>query len=236
MRQVPVYAVIGDGKVARQFTQFLEFKKISFAKWQRNSTWKHLVGTVGPASHVLLLISDSAIDDFVDSHQNILKDKILVHCSGSLLSKKAFSAHPLQSFCFGNFNAERFEKIPFIIEESGPSFSDLLPAFSNPHFAIKRENKPYYHSLCVMANNFTTVLWQKLFHEFEGRLQIPPSVAFPILEQTLANLKSDFRNALTGPLAREDFSTLEKNMRSLEGDPFQAVFREFVNMHRREGK
>lgn len=232
MRQVPQYTVIGDGKLARQIRAYFHLKKIPYSKWKRSNPQSSLAEALESASHVLILISDSAIENFIDTHETLLRHKVLVHFSGSLLSRKAFSTHPLQSFAFAKFDAEEFERIPFMLEEEGPSFSELLPGFTNPHFRIPGQDKAYYHSLCVMANNFTTLLWQKLFREFEGRWNIPSTAAFPILEQTLFNLKTDFRKALTGPLARGDESTLQRNTKALEGDAFQAIFENFINIYK----
>ena len=51
-----------------------------------------------------------------------------------------------------------------------------------------------------MAGNFTTLLWQKLFDELEGRLAIPCIRRVSVLMQTARNLMSDAGRALTGPL------------------------------------
>jgi len=91
--------------------------------------------------------------------------------------------------------------------------------------------RPYYHALCVMAGNFSTILWRKLFEEFETRLNLPPSAAHPYLAQVAGNLMRDPSRALTGPLARGDAQAVAANLGALEGDPFHAVYSAFVKVH-----
>ena len=42
----------------------------------------------------------------------------------------------------------------------------------NPNFKIDITKKTRYHMLCVLANNFTTILWEKVFADFEDKLNI----------------------------------------------------------------
>ena len=88
-----------------------------------------------------------------------------------------------------------------------------------------------YHALCVLAGNGSTLLWQKLFHDFESRLGIPPQVAFPYLQQVAGNLQHGPGHALTGPLDRGDTATVQANLAALDGDPFHAVYTALVRAH-----
>ena len=81
-----------------------------------------------------------------------------------------------------------------------------------------------------MAENFSCILWQKLFEDFETRFGLPREAAFPYLERLTANLKSQGASALTGPLQRKDQSTIEANMKALEGDDFQKIYKTFVEI------
>jgi predicted short-subunit dehydrogenase-like oxidoreductase (DUF2520 family) len=113
----------------------------------------------------------------------------------------------------------------------GPTLDELLPGLPNPAFAIPASERPYYHALCVMAGNFSTILWQKLLAEFQGRLHLPAAAAFPYLAQVAANITSDPDRALTGPLARGDAQAIAANLAALEGDPFHAIYSAFVKVH-----
>jgi predicted short-subunit dehydrogenase-like oxidoreductase (DUF2520 family) len=159
------------------------------------------------------------------------KDKqTFVHFSGALISKYAYTAHPLQSFAKDLYSAEEYLDIYFGIENEGPEFNLLLPKLSNRYFKINRKDKPYYHALGSIANNFTTLLWQKYFDTLEERFNLPSQVAIPLFEQTLKNIKSDYANALTGPIARNDLKTIDMHLKTLkaENDSFLKIYQAFV--------
>ncbi|MBI2602403.1 MAG: DUF2520 domain-containing protein [Deltaproteobacteria bacterium] len=226
MRQVPRYAIIGDGRIARHFTFYFRLKNIPYMQWARKGKFHDLKSVIEQATHVLLLISDSAVDSFIANNSEIRR-KVAVHFSGSLLCPYAFTAHPLQTFAHDLYDLASYERIPFVIEEEGPEFSELLPFLPNPHYRIRRAAKAFYHSLCVMANNFTTILWHKFFESLK-ELNIPREAAEPFLERTFLNLLQNPSHALTGPFARKDWPTLQRDLNALKGDPFYGIFREFI--------
>lgn len=228
MRQVPKYTIIGDGKVATHVCHYFNSLNIPYMQWSRRSR-EPLPSAAQISSHILLLISDDQISTFIDDHPE-LSGKIIIHCSGCLSIPQAIGAHPLMSFTPKLMSIEDYQAIPFIVEEGKYTFTELFPDLKNPHWTIPLTAKPYYHALCVMANNFTTLLWQKFFHEMQERYQIPIDAGATLLKQTMASLLNDPSNALTGPIARGDQSTIEKNLTALEGDAYQAVYTAFKNI------
>src|SRR5258708_2137474 len=83
-----------------------------------------------------------------------------------------------------------------IPHSAGPPIHQPLPGLPNPSFPIPAAERPYYHALCVMAGNFSTILWLKLFDELEVRFGIPASAAHPYLAQMAANLLIDAGRSL----------------------------------------
>lgn len=232
MRRVPLYTIIGNGKMAKHLCHYFDLLNIPYHHWYRAQPKHLLAEAISSSTHILILISDANIDNFIEEMElHTLKDKTLLHFSGSLLSKYAHTTHPLQTFSNEYYTLNAYQKIPFAIEAEGPMFEMLLPGLPNPHFKIKRSLKAYYHSLCVMANNFTTLLWQKIFSEFEEKFNTPASMAMPMLEQTCFNLASDYHNALTGPLARNDQKTLNNDLTALKNDPYALVFQAFMHAY-----
>jgi predicted short-subunit dehydrogenase-like oxidoreductase (DUF2520 family) len=124
-----------------------------------------------------------------------------------------------------------YRTIPFVLDNGGTPFAELLPGLPNPSFSVAAKERPYYHALCAMAGNFSSLLWLKLFSEFEHRFGIPPSAAYPYLARVTANLTSNPSGALTGPLARGDQAAVAANLHALEGDPFHAVYAAFVRAY-----
>lgn len=232
------YTIIGDGRMATHFCHYLDLLFIPYWQWSRRlyignemRSETKLTEMVGQSTHVLLLIRDDAIEAFITAHPEI-KEKKLVHFSGCLSVDFAYSAHPLMTFGPEKYLLSQYQQIPFIIEKEGPSFAELLPGLSNPNFKIAKAQKAFYHCLCVMANNFTTILWQKCFKEMENKWGIDKQYLFPFLQQTVMNLKIH-QQTLTGPLARNDLKTIGMNLAALENDAFYPVYAAFVEAYQK---
>jgi hypothetical protein len=229
-RDAPSFGIVGDGRVARHFHHYLTQLGLSVRSWSRRAGSTPAPDALAPCRTVLLLIPDGAIVPFVEAWPGLAHAR-LVHFSGALVTSVAFGAHPLMTFGPDLYDLETYRAIPFVVDEGGPPFEDLLPGLPNPSFAIPAAARAYYHALCVMAGNFSTLLWQKLFRELETRFGIPASAAHPYLAAITANLLADAGRALTGPLSRGDAATIADNLRALEGDPFHAVYSAFVRAH-----
>jgi predicted short-subunit dehydrogenase-like oxidoreductase (DUF2520 family) len=235
MRQVPdrprsPVGIVGRGRLATHLAHYFTLLGIPIRCWSRRTDAGSPEETLAECPVVLLLISDSAIAPFVGLHPG-LQSHTLVHASGSLVTPLAHAAHPLMSFGPALYDLETYRAIPFITDENGPPLGELLPGLPNPRFTIHASARPYYHALCVMAGAFSTMLWQKLFADFEHRLGLPPEAAHPYLRRLSAALLTEPRHALTGPVARGDAGAIQSNLAALEGDPFQAVYEAFVRVY-----
>ncbi len=230
MRQVPHYAIIGDGRLVKHICCYFAALGLAYQTWaRRTDDIRALSPILAQSTHVLLLISDKAIDEFIETHlHDHQQTLILVHCSGNLISKYAHSAHPLQTFGHSLYSLEDYQKIPFIITQADLEFSEVLPGLNNAHYKIKTTDKAYYHALCVLANNFTTILWQKFFAEMQNKFGVGQEVLQPFLQQTFNNISNNLTEALTGPIARKDHVTLQRDLQALTGDQFQPIFASFV--------
>ena len=107
----------------------------------------------------------------------------------------------------------------------------LLPGLSNAYAYLDKKLKARYHALCVLSSNFSCLLWQKLTTDFSENLNLPAEFAKPILAQCTKNLLTKPQSALTGHLVRNDLSTIASNLAALEGDPFQVVYKSFINAY-----
>lgn len=174
---------------------------------------------------VLVLIRDDAIEPFLSSVD--LSGKALIHASGSLRTPFATSMHPLYTFGPDLYAPEVYPRIPFVCDDDGPEFAALFPDLENPSWRIAPRDRPRYHAACVLGGNFTTLLWTHAMEIFRD-VGLPPEVALPYLERTCANVAEHGGAALTGPLARGDRRTILENLAALQGDPWAAVYRSFV--------
>jgi len=221
-------AIVGDGRMATHFARYLELSGIPFKQWSRKTSSEDPSDYFKDTRAVFLLIRDDAIASYVEEHPG-LKERTLIHFSGSLYLKEIPSIHPLMTFTKGLYSLEKYRNIPFIHEKGKISLRDILPELPNPVQAMDVRQKSLYHSLCVLSGNFTTMLWQKAFSDFDEKLNLDDHLLIPYMEQTFENLKNNRAEALTGPLARRDEATVERNLEALEGDKYQNVYRSFVS-------
>lgn len=224
MRQV---LLIGSGRLAQHLQSYFQQIALPYLSWSRaQNDEADLLRKISLSSHVLIAIRDDALEEFISSHY--FEEKTVVHFSGSLVIPGAFGAHPLMTFGPETYDLETYKNIPFVLEKGAPALFKLIPDLENPFFFISREQKALYHALCVSSGNFTTLLWQKVFAEFEQTLHLPREVLYTYLDQIVANLKSNSEAALTGPLARKDIKTIRKNLSALEGRELQDIYQAFV--------
>lgn len=230
MGQVPQYLLIGNGRIARHFQHYFSLQRLPFFSWHRHESLQKLQQQANKSSHILILINDNAVDEFVAMY---LKDipALCIHFSGALISNHVFGAHPLMTFTEKLYDLEQYQSFPFILDHDAPEFEHLLPGLSNRHVRLHKSLKAKYHALCVLSGNFSCLLWQKLFASLEHELNLPVSIAYPYLLQQTKNLLCNPQSALTGPLVRQDTVTIEKNLTALDLDPFQDVYKSFVSCY-----
>lgn len=231
----PIYGVIGSGQLSSHLQHYFKMLDVPYRTWARdfknqNNTPAHEV--LADCDVILVLISDSYIESFITK---LLQDapefklKRFVHCSGALVTTLADGIHPLMSFTEELYDFETYQSMSFVCEK-GVDFKTVFPSLPNRSFVIEKEFKPLYHALCVMAGNFSVLLWQELFKNFENRLKIPKDAAYPYLEQLTANLQKNPWGALTGPLQRKDQKTITKNLESLKDFNIQKIYKSFVEV------
>ena len=235
MRQVPArrpapIGIVGSGRAARHFIHYLGLLSIPVRTWSRRAPGTGPVEALEGCASVVLLIPDRAIVPFADTWPALNRTR-LVHASGCLVTDVAAVAHPLMTFGCDLYDLATYRSIPFILDAGGPPFETMLPGLPNPTFAIPPDERPRYHALCALAGNLSTLLWLKLFEGLEGRFGIPASAAHPYLARVAANLLADPGRALTGPLVRGDAGTISQHLNALEGDPYQRVYRAFVEAY-----
>jgi predicted short-subunit dehydrogenase-like oxidoreductase (DUF2520 family) len=223
------YGVVGRGRVATHITRYLELESQPVRQWHRGQSIAPESALEG-SDVILLAISDDALEPFLEAHAG-LADATCLHFSGSRTVADAHGFHPLMTFGPVPYDHETYRAIPFVTERGGPEFAAVFPALPNPSRSIDPGQKALYHALCVLAGNFPTLLWNKSFDLFEARLGLPRTMLAPYLQQTLRNTLASGGEALTGPLARGDRGTVERNLRALEGDAYADVYRAFARAH-----
>ena len=237
------YAIIGGGRLARHFSEYFRLLEIPHTHWTRDyrsrlntfdvpDARQRLKETIGSADRVLLLVTDKAITAVLKQYP-FLHEKHLVHCSGSMSIPGVTGAHPLMTFSDHLYGLDAYQGIPFILE-AGSDFDRLFPGLPNPHFVINIEDRARYHAMCVMAGNFSQILWQSISDRLEQQLELPAEALQPYLRQVAENFIAAPGSALTGPLTRNDVQTIDRNLAALDGDPLQGIYTAFIKFYRHE--
>lgn len=240
-RTVLHYAILGDGRLAHHLRHYLELEGHTTSAWARkpqsrfnshtrSDAEQRLRQTVDGADRVLLLVADDALAPLLRQYP-FLHQQQLIHCAGALSIPGVAGAHPLMTFGSTLYPATDYRTIPFMVEE-GHDFAELFPGLPNPSYAIATEHKALYHALCVVAGNFPQLLWQNVSARLQDELAVPPEALGAYLQRALDNFLNDPQGALTGPLARQDQATLNRNIGALGSSPLAGLFEAFVTFHR----
>ncbi len=228
----PTYGLIGRGRVATHLAHYLELEGHNCVRWDRETGVPPEDALAG-VDVLLLAIRDDALESFLESHPSYRKGTT-VHFSGSTTIDGATGLHPLMTFGPDLYNLSTYRSIPFVEEEGGLTFREIFPALKNPSHVLKPDNKPLYHALCVLGGNFSTLLWSKVFGDFEDHLGLPREILLPYLKQVSINTAAAGRDALTGSLARGDRGTVQRDLQAIAGDPYEALFRAFIDVFDKE--
>ncbi|APC97624.1 Rossmann-like and DUF2520 domain-containing protein [Francisella frigiditurris] len=225
----PVYGIVGQGRLGKHLVKYFASLNLDFVVWDYKST-RNLEVVFENVEIVLLAIPDKTIDLFLTESPKLQK-KVCIHFSGALVSRLAFGFHPLMTFNNEIYSDDVYKSILFVQDKKAPSFKDLFPELPNQYISIDERDKAYYHALCVLANNFTTILWQKFFYEMKNRFLASDKTLEPFIKQTMINIMKDPEKALTGPLVRNDEETISKNLKALDKDPFKEIYQSFVETY-----
>ncbi len=223
------YLIVGNGLLANHLKFYFQSQNIRIQTWNRKEhSVQQLIEFHKNSNYTLLCIKDSAIEEFILSHQ--LDPSRCIHFSGSVLIANTLQFHPLMTFSKNLFSIDFYSKFSFVGIKGQPKLQDIFPFLQNPYFEIEPDQKAFYHALCVLSGNFTNLLWKKAFEDFD-KLQIPADAVIPYLEQIFTNIKLNHLSSLTGPIARKDIATLRKNLESLSNDPYHDVYKSFVKAY-----
>ena len=239
------YAIVGGGRLARHFSEYFRLMGIPHTCWTRDrrsrfntfhlpDAEQRLKETISNADRVLLLVTDTGIAALLKQY-TFLYEKQLVHCSGSLGIPGVAGAHPLMTFTDSLYELDTYKRVPFMVD-AGSGFKQLFPGLPNPHFMINAEDKARYHAMCVMAGNFSQLLWKGISDRFGRQFELPATTLHPYLKQVTGNFIRTPESALTGPLTRDDQQTITRNLNALDGDPLQDLYAAFVRFYQHEGK
>ena len=146
-----------------------------------------------------------------------------VHETGAL----AVSVHPLQSFAEVQAAIENLPGSYFALEGDAnalPLAKQVVEDLDSKWFIISAADKPLYHAAACIASNYMVALMH-FATDIYAKFGLAPQEAFtalyPLVQGTVANIaKVGPTQALTGPVARGDSTTIAGHIKALqEHDP-----------------
>lgn len=166
-------------------------------------------------------------------HEPAMRNSIYLHCSGSLdlaplasLQKTGASVgslHPLQSFASAQEPLAPLEGVFMAIDGDTKALEaakELVTLLKGRSFYVPTKDRALYHAAACICANYTVTLQalaQKLMSRWTDNLQDAYDALRPLFEGVAANLKTVTApgEALTGPIARGDITTVERHLEVL---------------------
>lgn len=170
-----------------------------------------------PQGLVLLAVPDQAVPELALHFPGRC-----VHLAGSLHLPGVPCAHPLTSF---DGRARDWTGTPLAITGAVPD--GLRRAFGDLGFAafdLPAELKPLYHAAAVLTSGHAATLWlgAEALLRANG-VALPGRGLLPLAEATLHNVVELGASGRTGPFARGDEATIDRDAAALP-DPWREIF------------
>ncbi|MYN46315.1 DUF2520 domain-containing protein [Pseudoduganella sp. FT93W] len=203
---------------------------------------------LAPAQVFILAVGD---DQIVPASEALaqavpLAGSVVFHCSGALASDRlqavraaggaVASVHPIRSFADPQAVAQAFAGTYCGMEGDAAALAVLTPALqaigAQP-VPIDAAAKTVYHAAAVFASNYLVTVLDAALRAYQAA-GIPEAVARqlvqPLASESMANvLRLGAATALSGPIARGDMATVERQLQAVSawdgpsGDLYQAL-------------
>lgn len=227
-----LYGIAGNGRASTHLQAYFRLLKVPYKLWHRRSG-SSPEAVLAPCSTVFILLRDPAIAPFIAGH-SFLRDKKLIHFSGSRSIAGAAAMHPFMPLASRALTLAQYRAIPFALEP-GLSLRKLVPEFANPVFRVPAGDKARYHALCALGANLPVLLWSRALSGLSG-FGVTPGAAASYFRASLDNFIADPAGALTGPISRGDTSTINSDIKSLGRDPYAHIYKAFARAYKRKNE
>ena len=217
------YVIFGCGRVGSNMAAYLrhlghEVRLLS--RDEANSDRAGCAEAIAEANIIAAAIPDDKLPAWRDEWQDEIGGKTAVHFSGAVSIDGGFGFHPLYSFPASPLSIEAMKEMAFACPLNGPRFAEIFPKAPNPHFEIADKDRARYHALAVLSGNLASFVWNETAKEIAGFTGMAPEkIMASYLGSILDGFVENPTSSLTGPIARHDKITVEKNLASLKGDP-----------------
>jgi len=182
---------------------------------------------------LILAVSDAAIPDVAKQLQ--LRRTTIIHTAGSvplnvlaIAAERSAVAWPVYSIRSAALPQHR--AFPAVIEANGTYALQVVREFAKALCDTAYEAGPgerrWLHLAAVMGNNFVNHLLG-VTTDLCAAHQLPVSLLQPLIEQTVASIRTQHPAAIqTGPARRHDLGTIAQHESMLDAHPdWQALYR-----------
>ncbi|WP_297961401.1 Rossmann-like and DUF2520 domain-containing protein [uncultured Ruminococcus sp.] len=191
---------------------------------------------------VFLTVPDSAIKETYNAlPKELLCSRQICHCSGAMSAAETFpdiaeygakatSIHPLFPVSSKTESYRELSNAFFCIEgDCAAEWSAVLSGMGNPARIITSDIKSRYHAACSVASNLVCGLMAESAELLE-QCGFTADEALSALEPlAMSNMKRIFAvgptAALTGPVERNDVSTVKKHIACISGKNDSDIYR-----------
>jgi predicted short-subunit dehydrogenase-like oxidoreductase (DUF2520 family) len=190
------------------------------------------------AAIYIIAVKDDAIEAI--AKQLKLKDKIVVHTSGSVsmevlkkASKNYGVFYPLQTFT--KDKKIDFKAVPICLEGNNKDTSTTLQYFaksisSNVNL-VNSDQRKVIHLAAVFACNFSNHMYA-IADDILKKNKLSLDILKPLIEETAQKIRNTSpAKAQTGPAVRGDKKTMEGHLKMLKGDKKLKEIYELVSKH-----
>jgi predicted short-subunit dehydrogenase-like oxidoreductase (DUF2520 family) len=190
----------------------------------------HDYSALAPADNYLLATPDDQIAaccEQLAGSGRIVPGTVVFHCSGALPASvlqeasargaKVASVHPIRSFALPGQVAASFEGTWCGMEGDAQALAMVAPLFEAigaQCIDIDPAAKTVYHAAAVFASNYLVTVLDVAVQAY-GRAGVPQDVAMKLMEPLVRKtvdqvFEAGTAAALSGPIARGDMATVEK--------------------------
>ncbi|MEQ2046189.1 DUF2520 domain-containing protein [Mediterraneibacter gnavus] len=206
----------------------------SAADFTNTKLYKSIENILSDSDTLFITVPDGQISKVWDYMKNLdIKNKNICHCSGSIsstvffdgenLGANIYSVHPLYAISDKCESWKHLNKAYFTVEGSAENLDEIKSIFEragNKVIAMGAENKSLYHCGAVVVSNLVSGLFQVGaemlvkcgFDKKDAKKALVP--LFTGNADTLA--EKGVAAALTGPVERNDLSTITKHIEAIE--------------------
>jgi rfaE bifunctional protein nucleotidyltransferase chain/domain len=199
------------------------------------------------AQVVFIALPDSHIrriaDEIASAWGSACKGVAFFHFSGLLTSDElsavldqggeVASLHPLQSIADVSHARHTLKDSIFTIEGSEAAIriaKDIVDSLGSNLISIPRDDKVLYHASATIASNYLVALLGQA-SEIMSSVGLSLAHLMPLIRGTLSNIDAQGSSALTGPISRGDWATVQSHIHAL-GKAFPDLVPSYVALGR----